>query len=183
MCDPEPDGRGYFIGYNAESRHRVGYLGRAGFRADIPPDHDRFPLKQWAMLAAESATYGKVPVGQRVEHSPVYLCSDQKPLAVDLEGRSIRQVEMPSAVLSIAGYQEPKLVDDEREAIYTWRVAARLADRIVLLDMQGEIVRTIVIPPSLRDRDLSLYNTVGPGVVLHVGDVGLPSTPWRAVFR
>src|SRR5207248_386496 len=40
VCEGQPDGTGYFVGYDSKSRARVGFLGTAGFRTETLPSEE-----------------------------------------------------------------------------------------------------------------------------------------------
>ncbi len=42
--DGARDGRGYFVGYDGQSKLRAGFIGRDGFRPDQPPVEQWFPM-------------------------------------------------------------------------------------------------------------------------------------------
>ena len=54
LHDGARDGRGYFVGYDSQSKLCVGFIGRDGFRPDQPPVEQWFPM-DGAKLASGTA--------------------------------------------------------------------------------------------------------------------------------
>ena len=47
--DDRQQGHAYFVGYNSVSKHRVGFIGREGFRASLPPEEQWFNLGDYRL--------------------------------------------------------------------------------------------------------------------------------------
>lgn len=168
----ELDGAAYFVGYHGESRLRLGYIGRKGFRRDEPPADELFPIDGRRMPAYDISG---VISGQnyywrryyyqlrydaagRIPGWMVYLISDDRLMEIDLHGRSVRTLLESPGLLAVgavepalpsAGGQDPKIARD-------W-LAVRTEDRILILDSDGKQHRSYTIPARLRKEDFTLY--------------------------
>jgi hypothetical protein len=167
---------GYFEGFDAKTRTKIGYLGLAGFRAEEPPLDERFEIDLKAMatrgfLAGQWGQSGQMPYSYGMvsgQSSMVFMVCMGKLYRVDLRRRDAVQIATDQPVLSIANVSQPVRVPDQRELISKRRIVARLADRLLLLDEDGATFRSMPLPDGTRDRALEVFLTLGDETILIV---------------
>lgn len=164
--DELSNGSAYLVGYDRRSKRIIGYIGRAGFRPDEPPTDDRFP-ECVDDRYSHSAAYGTEPSSGPAVESLVYFISDGQLIAVDIDRRTVRTIQLSSRPVALDDYQETLLqakdVPDVRtfvpqQAVATAvRTAVRTTDEIVVLDAKGNTIRRQPIPKLLQDKVFSMY--------------------------
>jgi len=162
--DGQQQGHAYFVGYDRDSKLKVGYIGLRGFRPDVPPEDEQFAIDaaRWAANGVCASLDGWHTTGQE----PIYqadpgvqfvaVLSGDSLFQVDLRRHTIRPVAMPDKVLSVG------LVGDPLATEYTrirHRIAVRLPDRVVLLNSDLEPLHSIALPEPLREKTLTVYET------------------------
>jgi hypothetical protein len=178
IADGEARGQGYFRGYDAKTKHPVGYLGLAGFRTDPPPVAEQFEIDRrsygyWSSFAGQSGIQGQEPNSYwRGEPPAIFLDSGESLFRVDLRHRSVASVPLDGKVVSVGNIGQPVRVPEEPRAIQKTRIGIRQADRVVLLDDSGTTLRSIPIPPDARARLLDVCLTTGPeSIVVAIQDI------------
>ncbi len=153
VSDGRPEGEAYFVGYDSHSKACVGYLGMAGFRAEMPSVEERFPFSgflsgpQARVFCPESRSSVRRGTAEelaanRREVTPdgalspwmVYVLGrDQKLYEADLRQRTVRIVFDERRLRSVA------LVRDslKRTQVSFHRLAARTDDSVIVLDERG----------------------------------------------
>jgi hypothetical protein len=168
--DDGKPGHAYFVGYDAATRRRVGYIGLKGFDAELPGVEQRFLIDRrllaYGSFAGRSASEGRSPNITSGSPELVYVVANESLHAVDLERRTVEAIALPGKVLGATNLDEPVIVPDERHVIYRDRIAVRLADQMLVLSLKGETLRSLAIPDAIRNRSLALYTTTGPESVL-----------------
>ncbi len=167
--DGEP-GHAYFVGYDAKTRRRVGFIGLHGFDAELPNVEQRFLIDRRLLahgsFAGRRASEGRLPNIASGSPELVYLVADESLHAVDLERRTVEVIALPGKVLGARNLVEPVIVPDERHVVYRDRIAVRLPDRMLVLSPKGETLRSLALPAAIRNRSLTLYPTTGTESVL-----------------
>lgn len=156
--DGERDGAAYFVGYNSKTNTRLGFIGTAGFRADMVPAGERFRIPIGVM---RNLRYFHPPnsfavmVTRTETHIPLLLVAANRLYEVDLKERSVRVAfeEPAQRVLNFSGISSYS--DFKMSAVSMW--AVRTDDEVVFLKINGEKVKTVTIPAELRDKDFSWY--------------------------
>ena len=166
-------GRGYFVGYDSETKSCVGYIGQDGFRPDLPPAEDCFPVD--ARRLGGQNSYGAVshydylagrqpqwysralrPGPGEIAKSTVHLISGDRLVEVDLEERTVREVIKSPGLVSVKtgvrALAELPPEDAESFPRITETVLLRMADRVVILDVLSGERREYQIPAPLRSR-------------------------------
>ncbi len=181
--DGARDGRGYFVGYNTENNLCVGFIGRAGFRAELPPVEDWFPV-DGAKLAIGNVFAGySYPgyyrrSGVEFPSFKVIMISGNQVVDVDLWNRSVTTLLESDDLIALDMLQTAatlKGVADKSADRHDLqeRLAIRTADRVLIFDAPGKKYSTIVIPEELRERDFSFYE-IDAGTVIVTVDRKFP---------
>jgi hypothetical protein len=168
IADGQAHGHGYFRGYDAKTKHPIGYLGLAGFRTDPPPIAEQFEIDRkfygyWGSFAGQQGNSGQEPNGYwRGSPPAIFLDSGESLFRIDLRHRSVASVPLDGKVVSVANIGQPVRVPEEKRSIEKTRIGVRLADRVVLLDEAGKALCSIPIPLDVRRRMLNVCLTTGP---------------------
>jgi hypothetical protein len=178
VADDGGHGSAYLVGYDSETRARVGYLGMAGFRKDALPETERFPFPTsipWAVRTHIHCVQDSYPgpyypraVGRGgpgdIAPSMVYVqTSDNRIYEVDLKERAVRAQATNLSVRSsrlVERFHKPNGAEFHRLAI-------RTDDSIVILDERGQIEHEYSIPEKLRNVDFEWAETTTGGAVAH----------------
>jgi len=166
-------GRGFFAGYDSNTKSCVGYIGWNGFRPDLPPAADCFPVD--ARRLGYQNTYGVVshyrslggrepywysspprPGPGHIAKSTVHLISGDRLVEVDLEERTVQEVIKSPGLVSVkAGRRalaELPPEDPEKFPRLSVSLLVRMEDRVVILDVLSGERREYQIPSQLRSR-------------------------------
>jgi hypothetical protein len=155
--DEKPDGKAYFVGYDSESKHCIGYLGLSGFSQSLPNEDDRFPVDGSKLIAGAALQPSLNPNGAYFNNpcnTPIMI-SGNRLLKIDLRNRSIKVLMESPELISLALLRVAK--DNEEttsnDLIYNHSLlAVRMTDRIILFNASGKQVQSYVIPKDLQDR-------------------------------
>ena len=174
LHDGARDGRGYFVGYNSQSKRRVGFIGRDGLRPERPPAAQWFPMD--GVLLASGGAFSRYagrafndPCDGEPPRANVYMISGRQLLDVDLRKGSVATL-MESAgligVKTLAAAPKRKAAGKETpRARLPERLAVRTTDRALILDAAGKQLSAYLIPEELRRRRVEFYE-VEPGAAL-----------------
>lgn len=159
----KPQGHAYFMGFDPQSKLRVGYLSTRGFSAEPPPLADQFAIPEnlWGRGSREPSPgqFGREPSGDFDDSQ--YLVSGEHVYLVDFANRTATRVDLPDGVVSLGSTWKPHVsedgskIDDERQTLI------RLAKEIRYLDG-----RSIPIPEAIRDQNILVISTIGDEVIL-----------------
>jgi hypothetical protein len=168
--DGNIDGKGYFVGYDSKSKHRVGYIGRSGFSEDMPVIDEWFPMDARKMkcgIYPNTYSYGylREPGGDPhseldIPWSTVVMISGDQLLQIDLKNRSISALLKSPDMYSIGrvdvhnSIPDSTLSDDSRHHY----LVLRTLNKVIFFDAAGKQVRTFEIPEDLRKRYFTLYD-------------------------
>ncbi len=162
--------RGYFVGYQSQSKLCVGFIGRDGFRPDQPPVEQWFPM-DGAKLAGNRAFaryngsgYWYGDNGEGLEDFPAWkvdMISGTEFLEVDLRTGSVTTL-MESPDLTAVGILETvsssqAAGEDPRRPHRHQHLAARTTDRVLIFDAAGKQSSAYLLPEVLRERDITFY--------------------------
>ena len=176
VSDGQPNGSGYFVGYDSKSCGCVGYMGTAGFRTDVLPTEEFIPcghataqqLRREDVLTIQFdanpmalpygyalPTEGRAPRGY-VSPCDVYVVGhDHRIYHADLQKRTVHvALEDPrlcSAAL-VLGVTDPVQGTPHR-------LVARIEDAVLVLDDRGQILKRYPIPESLRSMEIHFAET------------------------
>jgi hypothetical protein len=192
--DGARDGRGYFVGYDSQSKLCVGFIGRDGFRPDQPPVEQWFPM-DGAKLAGGTAFSRPNSndfryIGYYAAYEPagefpawkVHMISGAQLIEVDLRTRSVTTL-LESADLIALGMLEPasqvKAAGEESPSLRrSQRLAVRTTDRLLVFDAAGKQPSAFVVPEEVRDRSIKVYE-LGAGRALVTAGRLLPDRSTR----
>ncbi|MGC8639666.1 MAG: hypothetical protein ACP5XB_07275 [Isosphaeraceae bacterium] len=158
--DGKEDGSGYFVGYERESKRKIGYIGLSGFRSRPVPSEDRIPVRGELIRAFEY--WSSVPIwngtGSNWRLHPdswdlpprlVHVPSGNQLRVVDLSERSVRTVfEAPELIVSsgvpmlssYAGFKSRK----------EQPVVVQSGQKVYKLDHHYKVIGTFTIPPEVE---------------------------------
>jgi hypothetical protein len=155
--DGSREGKGYFIGYDAESKRCIGCLGRKGFCRNVPPSEEQFIF--------DSRKLGSV------DYITLYDESNNMPLVFLISGKQLLKVDLPSQMVT-SMMESPDMVclgrlyvdnaDQEKalshDLIYRhYLLAVRTSDRVIFINAAGKQVHDYIIPQGLRNSSFDLY--------------------------
>jgi hypothetical protein len=169
--DATDEGRTYFAGYDGASMLDVGYVGRGGFRGNLPAAGDQFALGPEDLNyfggahMAGSGMSGNYRVDDRegsLKSWCVYLIDGERVVEVDLRKRSVRTLmESPDVISLGLLYRAVGNSEDDTargEGKLGGRLAVRLTDRIEVINPSGEERTTFQLPDKLRNaKSLTAY--------------------------
>jgi hypothetical protein len=154
--DGQPDGSGYFVGYEQVSNRRIGFIGLAGFRSDAVPQDERIPVR--GELMRDQQMWSSAPLwisvrGRQLGRTEpwdvpprlVHIPSGNRLRLVDLAARTVTTVfEAPELILSvgvptISSYSDS---NSKREA----PILVRTRTKIHKLDHRYKLSGTLTIP-------------------------------------
>jgi hypothetical protein len=171
VVDDNVNGRGYFAGYNAQTRLSAGYLARDGFTSAKPARDAQFPV-DGARFRYGGTLFGCLGYGQPQGLSPggpaeprsdctyppwiFYLHSGGRMLKIDLVGRTVGTALEADDILSIG-----QVFRTEPEGAYSHRnlqtLAVRHPERITHFNPIDESTEDWRIPAELRDEEFTFY--------------------------
>ena len=180
--DGKPAGHAYFVGYNSASKQFTGYIGLNGFRMELPPPAEQFPIPgnsfgyNGALAGyfqpARQPFYFRVPYGWLA-----YVCSDGKLYLVDLNRRSVEAIAIPGEVVAVTSGSEPTAPDsnDSRRV-----VIVRTRGKLTILNSDNKLVSSFTIPEPLQRSAIRFFNWWTPSPILASGS--WPRTEPQLVF-
>jgi hypothetical protein len=172
------DGSGYFEGFDSKSKLRVGYLGTAGFRDDVPPPDQRFEADGRALACGAAMTgasgqsdifYGPVVysdvyserLGERAPPWASFMVSADRIVRLDVRtGKSEKIMEIPGAYALRLVRRASSPAEEKKRTVWEPRpllLAVRTADRLIIADTSGKELERYAIPEPLRARSTSFY--------------------------
>lgn len=179
ISDGKRDGTGYLVGYDSESRARLGYLGTAGLRQTPPPAEERIPfagaasgVNRRVYCTQQDHSSTEHPVQRNSNRAPrgsaspwdVYILgSNGKLYHADLKSRTVSVAFAEDKVLSAtlaAGLPHPVHGSPYQPVV-------RTEDAAFVLDQRGQTLRRFTIPESLRGGEIRFAETEGGGAVLY----------------
>jgi hypothetical protein len=168
----QADGWGYFVGYDSETKMRVGYLGLGGFRTNPPPAQDRFPVDArrlghrgnfgaltvyhgWSVREPYWYSGSRAPRPGEIPESTLHLISGDRLLEVDLQERTVREVMQSPGLVSVAiasrAISDYEPDDEEAWKRVTRNLAIRTEDgRVLITDTLSGEHRSFQVPQELR---------------------------------
>jgi hypothetical protein len=178
MADGRPDGRAYFVGYDSRGKGRVGYLGTAGYRKDLPPAEEQFPFGSGTrgpdkrIFCAQDTGSAEHPRGPDLGRAPrgclspwdVYLLGhDGKLYHIDLQQGTAH------VALNEPGLRSAALVSAERDGTRgtARRLAVRTTDAVLVLDDHDGVRQRYTIPEALRNKELHFAQTNSDEAVMY----------------
>lgn len=181
--DAQPEGRGYFVGYDAFSRLPIGFIARSGFRRSLPPKNEWFDFGRREFPSGGVATshqrlsfnsvadfYDYYSENDNLPSWNVYLVDGDRLLEVNLRARTVRSIlELPGifALGMLSEASERPVADQGRTK---WRfddlLALRSSDRIVVLDPDAGSKHEFTLPEGIRSETLRACSIKGEKLIL-----------------
>lgn len=182
--DSQPEGRGYFAGFDGFSRLPIGYIARSGFRRSLPPQSEWFEFGRREFpsggvaaslqrLAFDSPAnvYDYYSEDETLPAWMIYLVDDDRVLEVNLRARTIRPIlELPgitSLALLTESAERSGAEQERRKWRFINRLALRCADRIVVLDPDAGSTAEFSLPQDVRSETLRAYSLRGAKLILN----------------
>jgi hypothetical protein len=171
--DGRPDGAAYFVGYDAATYSRLGYLGTMGYRPDGLPKEEWFHVKPgraglssvvtssggyWSNWGYPRGEYSARPSQPRGALGMVILRAEDGLYRVDFWERTVKRIsKIPSdgIVSRVYFWHGPVNVVGSTSCL-----PIRTSERIITLDLDGKVVGESKLPEVLREVDrLTYYET------------------------
>lgn len=204
VVDNAEEGRGFFEGYDAGSRQRVGYLGVNGFTTTRPAHEQQFPVYATGLsyigTMFNSGPFQNdekvTPAGLRAVNPDyayppwlVYLHSDGRLLKIDLNERTVADalggVNDVISVGQLVGRDTSDLAALMRGA-YRSRISliARRPDRIVVLDPLDGTTTEFRIPAELLETEGTFYRLPDGNGLAITGEINrrAANTEYRLIW-
>lgn len=173
LHDGRQDGGGYFVGFDAESKQRVGYIGVQGFQPAEPSAAEQFPVSGESLLytAFGGGGYWRrawEPRGGEGGHT-IRMIAAERLLEIDFRARSVRTLFEADRVMSVGSLarRHPKtagVAEEDRG----WQVitAIRTPDHVILREPKGDFKQSYLLPPAVRDAECVTFYEIGEGQAL-----------------
>ena len=164
----------YFAGYDKETRRPIGYIGRNGFRADVPSEDDHFLMQDtlarscdydsqmYATVGRDSLTDGDSDPkmwksGEGFSKWMLYYLVDDGLLRVDVKERTAELISKNEHLVSaMMALKNPTAIppttaqEIRRQMPVAKVILLRMADRVVVLDCNGNTLYTYALPEAVR---------------------------------
>ena len=161
--DGRVNGSAYGVGYNSVTKRLVGYFGRHGFSATLPPRADWFTVEGDSGLALATIVLANVEPSWTTERE-LLLLADGKLWSIDPQKKSVRVLADAPPGATIGWIWDLRKVDPTANANPTLQNTAgwaprtlviRTADSFILVDPDNGKPRTVPLPPEFQDRMLA----------------------------
>jgi hypothetical protein len=183
--DGKPDGRGYLVGYNVKLNVKIGYLGRAGFSRDEPPVAEQFPVDGRALVGYGHKAIHSLPcrTGQEEDedaeshHYPngLFLQASDGLVRINLKDRTATTFWSGPGLIWVEKTSDVKRAKKESRAklAYSDRILLRTLDRLILLDVDGKVIRDFPLPAEFRDAGFSWYPLLDDAALVVIDETSL----------
>jgi hypothetical protein len=161
--DGKLNGKAYFVGYDLRSKQCLGYIGRRGKTADMPPEEDWFPFDgrnyqaRSDNMAMITSFYNPVSDSQAFGQTPyqAILLSGEEILKVDFkEGTVATWRKLPQLISCATLYMLIPIEGPPIDALDR-KFAFRTSEKVYVFDEQGKETASFSIPEKLRDESFS----------------------------
>jgi hypothetical protein len=186
VTDGRAEGTAYLVGYDRESKRRLGFIGTAGFREDDVPADERFPFSGPTSGIGSRIITPPGLVNAPTQHPPPYsetptpencvslhelyiLGRDHTFYHIDLRKRAVETALKGTSLLSGSLAVIPGRSTPDNPYVACYAPVVRTEDAILILDSHGREQRSFSIPDSLRDRDFFFMETLSGGTVMYAG--------------
>ncbi|MGW8256314.1 MAG: hypothetical protein ACWGMZ_02390 [Thermoguttaceae bacterium] len=157
--DGNLNGRGYFVGYDALSKTRIGYISRDGFSEEAPTTKECF-----LMNPRNNNVFAEPYYWMQQLDSPVMMLSGDKLLKIDFQARSVTTLLQATGMnyLTQLGIMNVDNLDIMEFDLQHFGAKGhikvlRKTDSIELLDANGKKITSFVIPHKLRNAGFDFY--------------------------
>lgn len=198
---PANDGSGYFVGYDAVGNSRIGYLGRRGFHATMPP------AEEWLSVAGppggRSIAYGfsyhylagrnQLSATALLPKSNVYLVADGQLWRINLHRRTLTRLDGSSDAVSVnAAKGVPRDVrSDPKDETATESslgfphkgLLLRKQSEVLAIDFGGRHRTSWPLPAELQSQQFEWYElpdgrALAQSTTLYTGTVWVRDLHW-----
>jgi hypothetical protein len=197
--DGELHGHGYFVGYDATTKLKVGCLGRKGFQAAEPSIDDQFPVNghKVADLAyllwinpSQTNDEGR---SEKSDGARCYLLADDGLIQVDLTARTVRMMRKGDNLISAGQSWRPQTKTSSAEPKDQPVILLRTPDRVLVLDLNGKEIQAYHLPAAaareylewfqLPDDKALVYTPYSGGRLYWIDAAGRVSRQERVVLQ
>ena len=154
--DGNLEGHAYLAGYDKLTKLKIGYVGRQGFRTDVPPTEEQFPVNGRSFRNANLYAYR----GYFLDY--LLLLTDEGLMRIDWNTRAVKLVWPDRNPISVAMW-EGRAADDETSDL---RLLVRTPDRVRVLDTDGNEQEAYALPAELRDASALQWTPLPGGKAL-----------------
>lgn len=160
--DGAPGGMGYFVGYDSLSKQRVGYCGSSGFRNELPPQQERFPIRLLSQQGIAQVITQAGGAREPMYYSgglPSHFLSSGRVIEIDFKERSIETVAEDAQAFAVGEMWRSTHDPEERVDYYKapFDIILRRNDSLVIVNTDEPSSTTFAIPEQLRGDYLSVY--------------------------
>jgi hypothetical protein len=176
---------GYFVGFDADTKLKVGYIGRNGRCADEPPPENQFAVDRRRFVEDNSRGFFSRDYYVPADLSPhqvaelkkqgnfhpftIMFLADDGLMRVNLKEQTVTCLRKADNLISAAvvmtsaveSGSSAKGAEPMKEVILL-----RTPDRVQLVDTAGKDIETYLLPKSLRDCDLQWLDLPGDQVLV-----------------
>ena len=148
--DGKLDGHAYFVGYDDETKQRIGYIARDGLQPDQPRPDEQFPVDGRDV----------------VRGNPLYslasgdscLLADHRLIRINLKNRTVTVLREDANLVSVAIVHDEQRAPDSLEVLTSqFTIFLRTPDRVIVLKPDGKEIGTYPIPLELRKDAFTWY--------------------------
>jgi hypothetical protein len=165
-------GHGYFVRYDPESKLKIGYIGRNGFRRDMPPLDEQFLVDGARMERGETMTPHYPTAAISSWGTPlwtVYLLADDGLFEINLKDRTAKPLyEDPDLFSFTTSLKNPSMLYETRQSASPPEavILLRKPDQVIELDVTGREIERYTIPAKLRDTAFNWIRLVNGQVLV-----------------
>ncbi len=181
--DGQPQGAGYFVGYERVSNRRVGFIGLAGFRSHSVPAAEWVPVR--GELISDNSLWSSMPywysrswrrqvarldrqdLPPRLPPRLVYVPSGNRLRLVDLTARTITTVFETSELIESPGIPTVSSWGYGR-AIKELTILVRTRQQIHALDRKHNVIKVFTIPTEVDRQSPVDWYDIGNGQAIAV---------------
>ena len=157
-----PD-HGYCVGFDSTTNLKVGYIGRNGFRRDVPPMGEQFrrtgrPLAVVGMVCRAEQRKSKRPddPNRDVWESCNCVLSDEGLIRIDVERRTATVFRKGAGVISATGREFSDWEGDGSSAHHPENLV-RSAKQVLVLNGDGKEIEAYSLPAELQTADTEWF--------------------------
>jgi len=174
ICEGDTPGYAYYVGYDYITNAQIGYMSKAGFSLDRPPAEQHFQFLHFQSnrrgyygpsFAGLLPSAGHRPHNLADRESVTMLMAMGELWRIDFRHRTVKQVSVPGEVIDIGNCEAPHEFDTRRKTM-DFQVAVRLPEELLLMDLDGTVLRTVPLPADFRNVAVAPYRTLGPELLL-----------------
>ncbi len=173
------DGMGYFVGYDTETKSRIGYIGKSGFSEMPIPSRDCFPVRGEARSLKEHLVkkfqnnYSKAKYPQSFfpeEEPTMFLLGNDWTYRIDLKELTVTPVyETAGKEVYSCDFITERNPND---SVTFYNAVMRMDDQLVFLEKDGNPYRKVTIPGKYRKAMSVWFYVLADGSISAVSSEG-----------